>query len=54
MNIIYNIINIINDGDHIGVSENIEILKGKYKIKTFKEKMKWYKRKLKTIQKIRW
>tara|TARA_R100001163_G_scaffold37497_1_gene28658 strand:+ start:372 stop:530 length:159 start_codon:yes stop_codon:yes gene_type:complete len=40
-----NILELLNTNDYFGVSENIEIAKGKYKIpKTIKEKRKQLKR----------
>jgi hypothetical protein len=44
MNIIYAIIDQLSDDNYYGISENIEIVKGKYKIKTFRERLHSVKR----------
>ena len=44
MNIIYNILEQITDDNHYGLSDEMEIAKGKYKIKTLKEKLRNVKR----------
>lgn len=44
MNIIYQIITTINSDDWYGVSDNIELMKGKNKLKTIPEKIKYLKR----------
>ncbi len=46
MNAIYNIIKLINSDDWYGISNNVEIAKGKNKIKNWKEKKKYIKRKI--------
>lgn len=44
MNFIYQIITTINSDDWYGVSENVEIMKGKNKLKSFRETIKHIKR----------
>lgn len=44
MKVIYNILTTLQTDDWYGVNYSIEIAKGKYKLKTLKEKMKQIKR----------